>query len=258
MTLLILSLEKFGDAMDEDDVDKYLAWLLFYNLGTALMFFGIAEYIALHYRPAWAIFFVIQILAISASWKWLHDILYLLFQGEAEFEAYREELLGTRQPEKDPDWLMNLLSIIRRFMTKKTKRLNLPDSDCYTRLMPSQIHGIGVFAIRDIPKGTNIFKDDMSEMLWVDAQSAIVKSGEIRRLYDDFCIQHKEKYGCPNGFNNLTVAWYINEPLAGQEPNVVCDGDYDFFAARDIRAGEELTIDYSTYNDKSEIGITSS
>lgn len=254
MTLLILSLEKYGDAMDEDDVDKYLAWLLAYNFGTVFMFFGIAEHIALHYRPAWTIFFIIQILAIIASWKWLDDIRYLLSHNKAEYEAYREELLGTRQPEKDPDWLMNLLRRLGRLHDEEDKKaFNLPDSDCYTRLMPSQIHGIGVFAIRDIPKGTNIFKDDMSEMLWVDAQSVIVKSGEIRRLYDDFCVQHKEKYGCPNGFNNLTLAWYINEPLAGHEPNVICQGDYDFFASRDISAGEELTVDYSTYSDNSEI-----
>lgn len=133
-------------------------------------------------------------------------------------------------------------------MTKKADGLNLPHSDCYTRLMPSQIHGVGVFAIRDIPKGTNIFKDDMSKMVWIDTKEVIANSREIRSLYDDFCVQHEGKYGCPVGFNNLTVAWYINEPLAGQKPNVVCRRDYDFFAAKDIKAGEELTVDYSTYS----------
>ena len=62
-------------------------------------------------------------------------------------------------------------------------------------------------------------------------------------------VQDNGKYGCPNGFNNLTVAWYINEPLEGHEPNVECIGEYDFFAARDIEVGEELTVDYSTYNE---------
>jgi hypothetical protein len=31
-------------------------------------------------------------------------------------------------------------------------------ADCYCRLQPSRIHGIGVFAIRDIPNGRNPFK----------------------------------------------------------------------------------------------------
>ena len=30
-------------------------------------------------------------------------------------------------------------------------------ADCYCRLQPSSIHGIGVFAIRDIPRRTNPF-----------------------------------------------------------------------------------------------------
>ncbi|HVN93065.1 MAG TPA: SET domain-containing protein [Terracidiphilus sp.] len=128
--------------------------------------------------------------------------------------------------------------------------MNLPHTECFTRLRPSPIHGVGVFAIRDIPKGTNIFNDDISKMEWIDANEVAQTSGEIKRLYDDFCVQLRGKYGCPVGFNNLTVAWYINEPLAGQAPNVVCDRDYDFFAARDISAGEELTVDYSTYSDQ--------
>jgi hypothetical protein len=105
-----------------------------------------------------------------------------------------------------------------------------------------------VFAIRDIPKDTNNFKDDMSKMEWIDAAEVDRTDGEIRRLYVDFCVQHDGMYGCPKGFNNLTVSWYLNQPLAGQEPNVICGGDYDFFASRDIRAGEELTVDYSTFS----------
>lgn len=129
----------------------------------------------------------------------------------------------------------------------------LPDSNCYTRLRPSKIHGVGVFAIREIPKGTNIFKDDMSDMEWIDPSEVKQKSGEIKRLYEDFCVQSKGKYGCPRGFNNLTVAWYLNQPSAEQEPNVICKGDYDFFAARNIMTGEELTVDYSTYSDIPEL-----
>jgi SET domain-containing protein len=132
---------------------------------------------------------------------------------------------------------------------KKARGYSLPDSECYTRLMPSRIHGVGVFAIRDIPKGTNIFKDDASKMVWIDAKKVADKNGQIRKLYEDFCVHSKGKWGCPKGFNNLTVAWYLNQPLKGGKPNVVCGEEYDFFTARDIAAGEELTVDYSTYND---------
>lgn len=136
---------------------------------------------------------------------------------------------------------------------RKARGNTLPDNDCYTRLMPSKIHGVGVFAIREIPKGTNIFKDDASEMVWIDAEKLIHKRGQIGKLYEDFCVQSEGKYGCPKGFNNLTVAWYLNEPAAGTKPNIVCGKEYDFFAGRDIAEGEELTVDYSTYSDEKEI-----
>lgn len=55
------------------------------------------------------------------------------------------------------------------------------------------------------------------------------------------------RYECPPTFNRLTVAWYLNEPRKGEGPNVRCNDSYDFFALRDISAGEELTVDYCKY-----------
>jgi hypothetical protein len=260
MVSFILGLEKCADAMDEDDVDKYLAWLLVYNLGSVAMFFGLATYIGLHYWPAvdqlnnmagLPLLIAMLATAIVACQKWWKDILFLLFANQAVYEEYREELLGDRKPTRDFDYIIRLHGFFRRFQKKKGQRESQLDTESFTRLRPSPIHGVGVFAIREIPKGTNIFKDDRSEMIWLDRTEVQKNSGEIRRLYDDFCVQNNGKYGCPNGFNNLTVAWYINQPLEGHEPNVECRGDYDFFAARDIKAGEELTVDYSTYNEAS-------
>ena len=119
MFSFISGLEKCGEAMDEDDVDKYLASLLLYNLGTALMFFGISTYVVMHYRPTWTVFAIVQLLAMAASWKWLCDIIYLLFKGETEYQAYREELLGNCQPQKDPDWLMRIHAFFRGLQRRK-------------------------------------------------------------------------------------------------------------------------------------------
>ena len=249
MILFILGIEKFGEAMDEDDIDKYLAWLLVYNFGSVLMFFGIATYIGMHYHVSWTLLFIVLLIALVASLKWLRDICFLIFASDADSEQYREELLGNRLPQKQLDLVILLYEFCRRMHKRKVKESCMPDTNSYTRLRPSQIHGVGVFAIRGIPKGVNIFSDDRSEMIWIDKEMIQTKSGEARKLYDDFCVLSNHKYGCPKGFNNLTIGWYINQPLEGQEPNVICNDEFDFFAARDIPVGEELTVDYSTFSD---------
>ena len=126
----------------------------------------------------------------------------------------------------------------------------LPHDGVYARILPSKIHGVGVFAIRDIPKGAKLFEEDDSELVWT--RKSDLKLDElpqpIRQLYDDFCVT-KDKgdtYGCPRSFNLMTIAWYLNH---SRTPNVGCDEDYTFFALRDIMTGEELTADYRTYSE---------
>jgi len=123
----------------------------------------------------------------------------------------------------------------------------LPHNGVFTRLRPSKIHGIGVFAIIDIPKGTYIFPYDNSKMVWVDKTDIEDQEAEVRKMYDDFCIIKGNKYYCPDNFNNLNVGWYLNE--SKENPNVGCDEKYDFFAIRDIKKNDELTVDYSTFSD---------
>ena len=120
----------------------------------------------------------------------------------------------------------------------------LPHSHVYTRLMRSPIHGVGVFAIRSIKKGTRLF-DSEEEITWVDEQELKHLSRQIRKLYEDFSVIKDGKYGCPINFNRLTMAWYLND---SDQPNVIVDDDYNMWAARDIEEGEELTIDSSKFS----------
>ena len=50
---------------------------------------------------------------------------------------------------------------------KTTKKI-LPHVKVYTRLGPSKIHGVGVFAILPIKKGTYIFYGDDEDMVWIN------------------------------------------------------------------------------------------
>jgi len=133
-----------------------------------------------------------------------------------------------------------------------------PHDGVYTRLRPSKVHkgGIGVFAIRRIKRGTELFPGDCEEMVWKEKSDLHRRPMAIRELYDDFGViktdekDKKTRYGCPMNFNRLTVSWYLNRPQKSKKPNVCCDENYKFFALRDIQPGEELTVDYSTYSEE--------
>jgi SET domain-containing protein len=130
---------------------------------------------------------------------------------------------------------------------KSRKRAKLPHEGVCARLGASPINGVGVFAIKKIPKGTVIFPEDQEDLVWINKSSLRGLSPEEKRLYDDFCIILGNRYGCPKSFNELTPAWYFNESAA---PNVGTDNLYRFYALRDIRKGEELTVDYDAYSDR--------
>lgn len=126
----------------------------------------------------------------------------------------------------------------------------MPHEGVYTRLYCSPIHGVGIVAIRDIKKNTLIFEGDDEDLIWIGKREIVNLPPEVRKLYDDFAVIKGDKYGCPANFNLLTPAWYLNEPKPGDEPNVGANQEYEFFALRDIRKGEELTVRYCTYSDE--------
>lgn len=109
-----------------------------------------------------------------------------------------------------------------------------------------------MFAIRKIPKGTHIFFGDEKTKFVERSKSALhTVPPELRKLYEDFCIieNRGQTYRCPTNFNLMTISWYVNEPRSGEKPNVRCGRNDLFYALRDIKAGEELTVDYKTYNE---------
>ena len=134
----------------------------------------------------------------------------------------------------------------------------LPHEGTYTRLGPSEIDrgGVGVFALTNIKAGTHLFVGDLDEMRWL--KKSILPRGPkaVRKLYDDFAViktnRGVTRYGCPVNFNRLTVSWYLNH---SQSPNTMCDDALNFSALRDIKAGEELTVDYSSYSERPSLEV---
>ncbi|MEK7061659.1 MAG: SET domain-containing protein [Patescibacteria group bacterium] len=121
----------------------------------------------------------------------------------------------------------------------------------YCRLKPSKIEGIGVFAIKDIPKGKNPFLG-IKQQRWYKFQISELKSlgKEILPLVDSFFVIHKNgtveiSESCLNG---MDISYYLNN---SKKPNIktIDDGE-NFITLRKIKKGEELTVAYSTYDEK--------
>lgn len=125
-----------------------------------------------------------------------------------------------------------------------------PHDGVWCRLGASRLHGVGVFAIVPIPRGTDVFANDPAETVWIDAAEieGLPEDSEQRRLYRDFAIRKDGLLGCPPNFNRLTIGWYVNEPMPGEEPSLEVAPDYAMVTRRDIAIGEELTIVYSTFS----------
>jgi hypothetical protein len=148
----------------------------------------------------------------------------------------------------DDYWAAFRIDVFRR---RKAER---PHNNVFTRLAPSEKNGVGVIAIRQIPKGTYIFEPDDNPTVFVSLVKTVTLSPEIRRLYKDFCVLKEGIYECPTNFNQLTPSWYLNH---SDTPNVAADASLKFVAIRQIEPGEELTANYRTYSENENDSLKS-
>ena len=136
-------------------------------------------------------------------------------------------------------------------MTKEALLKDLQQST-YVMIKPSPLHGIGVFAIRDIPKGTkDIFSQGVGD--WIKLTIAEVEAlpKHSRDLVENHCLFDEDCYYVPDyGFKLVDVVIYLNH---SDKPNVVSINEGEFFEAIvDIKAGDELLVDYGTIVDCDE------
>jgi len=123
--LFSISAEGSLTASDENDVIKYLYYLLWYNigvilLGLALTLFayermqhfiiaaledwpGIAHFLGLF---DFAIYVIVMIVVL---WRWICDARFLLCTDDAEFQSYVEELTDKRAPTQDHHCFMRCI-----------------------------------------------------------------------------------------------------------------------------------------------------
>jgi SET domain-containing protein len=131
-------------------------------------------------------------------------------------------------------------------MTSKLDLLNEVINNTYAVLKPSSVAGVGVFALRDIPRGCrDIFSKPHPNDNWIKIPLAEVEKlpEHAKFLIWNYCLFDDENYFVPDyGFKKVELCLFLNH---SDTPNLrsIDGGDY-FEAIRDIAAGEELFIYY--------------
>jgi SET domain-containing protein len=141
-------------------------------------------------------------------------------------------------------------------MITKNRLLKHLKNDIYCRIGVSKVHGVGVIAIKDIPKGTipfatlskeedkiiNLTKDDIKDI-----------HPNVRKLLADFFGDKKSNdYDVyAYGPNYINISFYLNH---NDKPNIDIIKDTEnnylnFFTNRKIKKGEELFINYNKYSE---------
>ena len=115
-------------------------------------------------------------------------------------------------------------------------------------LRPSAVHGLGVFAVYDIPAGVLLFHHTSA--------SRRVETKTVPVEWQKYCIHLNEHESIvPEKFDRMEIGWFINHSV---QPNVghktvlssldrLADvGDArKIYTLRAIKAGEEILMDYN-------------
>lgn len=120
----------------------------------------------------------------------------------------------------------------------------------FCRIKASPIHGVGVFAIREIPKGIDPMRELRKfEFEAIDTRDILQDPAipeSLKKLVLDMCPENEGKFDIPPfSLNEIGVSYYLNH---SSTPNMDCDEETgNFITLRDIQEGEEIFVDYGTY-----------
>jgi SET domain-containing protein len=126
----------------------------------------------------------------------------------------------------------------------QTKLLQQLRDQTYVKLQSSPVHGIGVFAIRAIPKGCrDIFSKGMEEWIKLSIKEVEKLPEHSRSLIETYCLFDEENYFVPqSGFKLVDPVIYLNHSSV---PNIISINEGEEFEALvDILPGEELLVNY--------------
>ena len=165
---------------------------------------------------------------------------------------------------------MNIRNIKSIPTPQRLKLLNNLAYDSYCTFGVSEVDGIGVVAIKDVPADINPFpipnKSIASDIIELSEEDLDELPKEVSRRIKNLFIKCSGKYPVHHfGLNGIGVPFYMNH---SDEPNVGLDYDFGivgparvtsltlycpFKTLKDIKEGEELTWDYRTCEEADDI-----
>ena len=125
-------------------------------------------------------------------------------------------------------------------MSKQDDEINELNSTVRCKLAPSNIHGIGVFTLRDVKKGEHLYCIPSLPPRWYS-----VPYGSLSKLFSEIkeliltrwpAIINGSHFVSPND-----MTWLITFMNHSNDPNYDVDND---LALKDIKKGEEVVEDY--------------
>lgn len=128
------------------------------------------------------------------------------------------------------------------------------ENNIYCRIQPSPVHGVGVFAVKNIPKGTDPFVAYTNVDVIAVPEKEIMENKKIPDTVKEmvkafYVIQNGNIYCDARSFNEINIAYFLNHSDVPNLDAKEINDETKFVANRDISAGEELTANYSTYSD---------
>ena len=128
---------------------------------------------------------------------------------------------------------------------KLRKKIHVKRLDnVYCKLKPSPIHGVGIFAIKDIPENINPFKDSYlgQDGITLDKNDILYKNleDEKKKLLEDYHPTNKSNIQYISGYPNQLI-WtnYLNY-IYDDRANMKLLENGEWITTKKINKGEEL------------------
>ena len=135
--------------------------------------------------------------------------------------------------------MLNQLVVVGHHLTHRKKMPFL----ILNELKQSNIHGLGVFSLENIRKGTIVYKHDKILDGWFDNMDY---NAAITMLIKKYCPYDSSINKFIKSCDNVNWMNHSNEP------NLSAPTYYVHIASRNILVGEELTVNYKEVSDISD------